>query len=126
MTPLRFAALLAFVALPAAPTLAFDGIRVTLLGTRTPELPGAGPGPSTLVEAGDEVLLFDCGPGTRQRLEEAGVALRDVTALFLSTLDARRMQGCRELWQGRAHGTAGALPVWGPSGTTELVTRLEA
>jgi ribonuclease Z len=107
------------------PAPAFDGIRVTLLGTGSPEAPDTGPGPSTLVEAGDEVLLFDCGPGTVQRLEQAGVPVRDLTALFLSTLDARRNQGCGELWKRRGEVGSGALPVWGPAGTSELIQRFE-
>jgi ribonuclease Z len=125
-TAFSLAAICAAVALPAFPALAFDGIRVTLLGTGSPELPNAGPGPSTLVEAGEEVLLFDCGPGTMRRLEEAGLSLNDVTALFLSTLDSRRTQGCGELWKRRAQAGLGALPVWGPAGTTGLVQQFDA
>jgi ribonuclease Z len=117
----------AILALQAASVAAFEGIRVTLLGTGTPEAPNTGPGPSTLVEAGDEVMLFDCGPGTRRQLQQAKVALRQVTALFLSTLDARRIEGCRELWQERARNSGGgALPVWGPAGTAALVSRFES
>lgn len=118
--------LAALLGVPAFAAHAFDGIRVTLLGTGTPELAGAGPGPSTMVETGEEVLLFDCGPGTRQRLEQAGVPLRDVTALFLSILDERQLQGCRELWQGRAESGGGGLPVWGPAGIGDVVRRFES
>jgi ribonuclease Z len=125
MPPLRLAVLAAVLSLSCLSAQAFDGIRVTLLATGTPEAPASGPGPSTLVEAGDEVLLFDCGPGTRQRLQQANVALRDVTALFLSTLDARRTAGCAELWRDRAALGADALPVWGPAGTAELVGNFE-
>jgi ribonuclease Z len=122
---LLLVALCAACALAPRSAHAFDGIRVTLLGTGSPEVPGSGPGPSTLIEAGDEVLLFDCGPGTLQQLEEAGVALRDVTALFLSSLEASRTQGCGELWERRARSAAGALPVWGPNGTAALTTQFE-
>jgi ribonuclease Z len=126
MKTLNVVALTALLAAQALPSHAFDGIRVTLLGTGTPELPQSGPGPSTMVETGEEILLFDCGPGTRQRLEQAGVPLRDVTALFLSTLDARQLQGCRELLQGRAReGGGGALPVWGPAGTVDAIRQFE-
>jgi ribonuclease Z len=43
------------------PALAFDGIRVTLLGTGAlvPSIERSGP--ATLIEAGQSVLLFDCG-----------------------------------------------------------------
>jgi ribonuclease Z len=126
MKTLNVVALSALLAVQVLPAQAFDGIRVTLLGTGTPELTGAGPGPSTMVETGDEILLFDCGPGTLQRLEQAGVPLRDVTALFLSNLDVRQLQGCRELWLQRAQGGGGALPVWGPAGIVQLVAQAEA
>jgi ribonuclease Z len=125
MQPLRLVGLAAVLILNALPAHAFDGIRVTLLATGTPEAPASGPGPSTLVEAQDEVLVFDCGPGTRQRLEQANVPLRDVTALFLSSLDRRRTAGCAELWKDRAALGVGPLPVWGPVGTAEWASALE-
>ena len=72
---------------------------------------------SILIEAGDEVLLVDCVPGTVQRLEHAGVGLSELTAVFLTNLDPTRMDGCRELWS--AERKAGRQPpaVWGPQGT---------
>jgi ribonuclease Z len=45
-------------------------MRVTLLGTGTP-LPRADRfGPSTLIEAGSEKLVFDCGRGCPIRLQQ--------------------------------------------------------
>ncbi len=120
------AALAALLFLQGPPAHALDGIRVTLLGTAAPEMPGGAPGPSALLEAGEETLIFDCGPGTRARLEQAGVPVRDLTAMFLSTLDPRRLEGCRELWRARAgEGGGGPLPVWGPNGTADLVGQFE-
>ena len=63
-----------------------QGIKVTLLGTGSP-LPRMDRfGPSILVEAGKEKLLFDCGRGAAQRLNQIKVPFAEVTALFLTHL----------------------------------------
>jgi len=100
----------------ASPAIAFEGIRLTLLGAGSASQSGTRPGSVTLIEAGDEVLLMDCGPGTVQRLEQAGVGLSELTAVFLSSLDPALVEGCRELWS--AERNAGRQPpaVWGPQG----------
>jgi len=105
----------------SAQALAFDGIRLTLLGTGSPHQSGSHPGPATLIEAGAEVLLIDCGPGTLQRLGEAGVALSELTAMFLTNLDPAHISGCRELWDARHRAGRPLPPVWGPQGTRALL-----
>jgi len=99
---------------------AFDGLRITLLSTGNSPGVSEGFGPSILVEAGEEVLLFDCGRGSMQRLEQAGVPLRDITAVFLTSLEPERVDGCADLWHARG---ADPLPVWGPLGSIDLVNR---
>jgi ribonuclease Z len=102
----------------AYPAAAFDGIRLTLLAT------GAGPGPSALVEAGPEVLVFDCGSGTRDRLRQAGMPLRDVTALFLTSLDPVHVGGCAELVRERTQlGLDAPLLLWGPRGIVDVARK---
>ena len=44
-----------------------DALKVTLLGTGIPNAQINAFGTSTLIEAGDEKLLIDCGRGTRTR-----------------------------------------------------------
>src|SRR5260370_6197323 len=66
--------LAAFAAAPAQP------ITVTLLGTGTPIPNIERFGPSTLVEAGTETLLIDCGRGVPIRLTQLHIPLRAVTA----------------------------------------------
>ena len=119
--------LFAFLApMAATPALAFDGIRVTLLGT-------GGPGPSverfgtsTLVEAGDQVLLFDCGRGVTQRLAQAGVALKDVDAVFLTHLHSDRTLGLPDLWlTGWLRGRSDPMLVFGPDGTQDMARHFE-
>src|SRR5262245_49522940 len=69
------------------PATARKALKVTLIGT------GGGPnvnlrrfGPSTLVEADNQRLLFDCGRGATLRLAEAGASLSDISKLFLTHL----------------------------------------
>lgn len=102
---------------------AFDGLRITLLSTGNSSGVSEGFGPSILVEAGEEVLLFDCGRGSMQRLVQAGVPLRNITAVFLSNLEPERVDGCTDLWRARKPANAEHLPVWGPAGSIDLVNR---
>lgn len=106
----------------SAQTFAFDGIRLTLLGTGSPhQQGGAHSGPATLIEAGTEVMLIDCGPGTMERLEQARVAVSELTAIFLTSLDPAHISGCRELWYTRQQARRTLPPVWGPNGTQALL-----
>lgn len=110
----------------AAPAMAFDGVRVTLLGTGSalPSLDRSGP--ATLVEAGDEILLFDCGEGTTQRLTQAGVALKDVNAVFLTHLHSDHVVGFPDLWlSGLLRGRTDAISVFGPAGTADMMRHIE-
>ena len=114
-----FLLLAALTFFPAHPALsAFDGIRLTVLGTGSERGLGEVSGPSVMVEAGDETLLFDCGRNTASRLRGAGVALRELTAVFITSLDPEHTLGCAEVLRARGATESGsALPVWGPAGT---------
>ena len=61
-------------------------LSLTLLGTGTPSPLLHRAGSSYLVETGDTVLLFDCGPGSVRRLLRKGLGPDDVTHLFLTHL----------------------------------------
>jgi ribonuclease Z len=82
-------------------------ISVTLLGTGTPVPIAERFGPSTLVEAGPEKLLFDCGRGCPIRLTQKNVPLRDVK-LFLTHLHSDHLNGIPDLWL-----TGWLGPSWG-------------
>ena len=83
-------------------------------------------GPATLVEAGDEVLLFDCGDGVTQRLTQAGVALKDVSAVFLTHLHADHVVGLPALWlTGLQRGRTDPISVFGPDGTADMMRHIE-
>ncbi|HEY5063115.1 MAG TPA: MBL fold metallo-hydrolase, partial [Gemmatimonadaceae bacterium] len=104
-------------------------LRVTLLGTGRPDPVMDRFGPSTLVEAGDERLLFDAGRGVSQRLWQLKIPLGSVNALFLTHLHSDHTVGIPDLW------LTGWLPtpfgrrvvpleVWGPAGTRPMMAGL--
>jgi ribonuclease Z len=110
---------------------ASDGLTVTLLGTGDPSPTITRFGPSTLVEAGSERLLFDCGRGTSQRLWQLDIPLSALTVLFLTHLHSDHLVGIPDLW------LTGWLPtpfgrrsepfrVMGPAGTVDMMSHLEA
>ncbi len=120
----RCAAVLAtlLLLLCARPLAAFDGIRLTLLGGSEQSEQRETVGPGILVEAGDEVLLFDCGVGSLERLRDSRLPLRELTALFLTSLDSTRVGGCGELLAAWLRsGAQQPLPLWGPGGTIQAV-----
>lgn len=59
-------------------------MRVTLLGTGTPEPDPKRAGQSFVVTADDDHLLFDCGPGATCRAVEAGIPITDIDYVFLT------------------------------------------
>ncbi|MHB8619061.1 MAG: MBL fold metallo-hydrolase, partial [Chloroflexota bacterium] len=59
-------------------------MRLTLLGTGTPNPDPRRAGPSQLVEAGPDRILVDCGTGAVRRLVEAGHQPRDIELLFVT------------------------------------------
>jgi len=102
-------------------------IRVTLLGTGDPEPAMSRFGPSILVQAGSETLLFDAGRGCAQRLFQVNVSYRNVNALFLTHLHSDHIVGIPDLWlSGWVVSRRDIpLPVFGPEGTMEMIRNLE-
>jgi ribonuclease Z len=101
-------------------------LKVTLLGTGNPRPSIDRFGPSILVEAGKETLLFDCGRGATIRLSQAGIPFSSVTALFLTHLHSDHVVGVPDLWlTGWIMGRDTPLRVWGPAGTTDMLKHLK-
>ena len=100
---------------------AFDGIRLTLLGTAESSTHGEPAEPGLVVEAGDEVLLFDCGAGTLKRLQRAHVLVRELTPVFLTGLDPTHVAGCGELLAARQVAAEAATSLWVPAGTVQAM-----
>ena len=123
------AAALVFVARgPAisAQNVAPGNFRVTLLGTGSPELSDTRFGPSILVEAGDQNLVFDVGRGAAQRLERLGVSLDRINAIFLTHLHSDHVVGLPDLWLSGWILSRRTVP-WelvGPVGTAAMASHL--
>ena len=104
-------------------------IKVTLLGTGAPVPSIERFGPSILVEAGGQRLLFDCGRGASQRLWQLKIPLGQVTTMFLTHLHSDHTVGIPDLWLTgwipAAYGRRSSpLQVYGPAGTKEMMKNL--
>lgn len=104
------------------------GLRVILLGT------GGGPvidprhvGIGTLIVAGSERLLFDCGRGVPTAIARTDVAPRDVTKVFLTHLHSDHLVGLPELYLYPWASASRTAPfvLWGPSGTSAMMANLQ-
>jgi len=107
-----------------------QNLKVTLLGTGTPNPVINRFGPATLVQAGKETLLFDGGRGAAQRIWQLKIPLGQVTAVFLTHLHSDHVNGIPDFWLTGWLGTVFArrttpLQVWGPLGTKEMMSFLE-
>ena len=113
------------VAALAATSCAQD-FKVTLLGTGNPRPAMSRFGPSILVEAGKEKLVFDCGRGATQRLYQLKISFTEVTGLFLTHLHSDHTVGIPDLWlTGWVMGRDTPLPLWGPEGTKAMMEHLQ-
>ena len=104
-------------------------LKVTLLGTGSPIPTVERFGPSTLVEAGSEKLLIDCGRGVPIRLWQLHVPMSALTAVIFTHLHSDHISGFPDLW------LTGWLPppfghrvspmhVFGPVGTRQMIASL--
>jgi ribonuclease Z len=102
-------------------------IKVTLLGTGTPQPVMERFGPSILVQAGGQYLLFDAGRGCLQRLRQVNMAYSKLNALFLTHLHSDHVVGLPDLWLTGWLISERKVPmdVFGPSGTAELIKHLQ-
>src|SRR5882757_8230738 len=73
-------------------------LKVTLLGTGNPQPAIERFGPSILVQAGGQNLLFDAGRGCLQRLHQIKVSYNKIDALFLTHLHSDHIVGLPDLW----------------------------
>jgi len=106
-------------------------IKVTLLGTGSPNPSNERFSMSTLVEAGGLRLLFDAGRGASIRLWQAGVSLGSIDAVFITHFHSDHVVGLPDVWltgwidtpYGRRKSP---LTVFGPVGVRRLTQGLEA
>ena len=100
-------------------------IEITLLGTGSPIPDPNRAGPSTLIRAGGQQLLVDCGRGVLQRLAAAGCSASTLSALLLTHLHSDHIADLGDLlitrWVTTFTPDAPPLPIIGPPGTAEVV-----
>jgi ribonuclease Z len=100
-------------------------IEVTLLGTGSPIPDPNRAGPSTLVRAGGQVFLVDCGRGVLQRAAAVGVGAGGLSALLLTHLHSDHIGDLGDLlitrWVSTFAPDPAPLPIIGPPGTAETV-----
>jgi ribonuclease Z len=123
LAALLFATVLPLQALHAEAVREVPDIRVILLGTGGPELSPNRLGYATLVEAGDQKLLFDAGRGVLQRLYESRVNPTEVTKVFFTHLHNDHTEGLAPLWLTPWFllGRDKPMEVWGPTGTARMI-----
>jgi ribonuclease Z len=103
-------------------------IRVRLLGTQGgPTINAQRLGISTLVEAGTDKLVFDCGRGSPAGLSRLGIPVADVRKVFITHLHSDHVVGIPELYLFPWASSGRKLPfeVWGPTGTKSMMAHLE-
>ena len=100
-------------------------IEVILLGTGSPIPDPERAGPSTLVRAGSQTLLVDCGRGVLQRAAAVGVGANALSALLLTHLHSDHIADLGDLmitrWVTTFTPNPPPLPVIGPPGTARVV-----
>jgi len=100
-------------------------IEITLLGTGSPIPDPNRAGPSTLVRAGGQVFLVDCGRGVLQRAAALGVGAAGLSALLLTHLHSDHIADLGDLlitrWVSTFVPDPQPLPIIGPPGTAEVV-----
>jgi ribonuclease Z len=98
-------------------------IEVTLLGTGSPMVDANRAGPSTLVRAGGQTFLVDCGRGVLQRAAAVGVGAAGLSALLLTHLHSDHITDLNDVITTRWVTTfvRTPLPIIGPPGTAAVV-----
>ncbi len=98
-------------------------LEITLLGTGSPMVDANRAGPSTMVRAGGQTFLVDCGRGALMRAAAAGVGAANLTALLLTHLHSDHITDLSDVITTRWISTIGPnpLPIIGPPGTKAVV-----
>ena len=110
----------------SGPVVSAQQIEVTLLGTGSPRPIIDRFGPSTLVQAGDQILIFDAGRGAMQRLNQMGITFAQLDAVFLTHLHSDHIVGLPDLWlTGWLDGRRDKpIKIFGPIDTSHMMEHL--
>ncbi|MEO8522569.1 MAG: MBL fold metallo-hydrolase [Acidobacteriota bacterium] len=102
--------------------------RVVLVGTAGgPTLNPQRAGIGTLVAAGPELLLFDCGRGVPTAMVRMALKPVDLTGVFLTHLHSDHVIALPELYlyPWASQGRTVPFRVWGPAGTRAMMRHLQ-
>ncbi len=103
-------------------------IDITLLGTGSPIADPNRAGPATLVQAGGEHYLVDCGRGVLMRLAAAGVPVNQLAAVCITHLHSDHITDLNDvitsMWITTFEPTP--LRIIGPPGTREVIGHILA
>lgn len=104
-----------------------DALYVITTGTGAPLPDPKRAGPQSVVIAGDQVLVFDAGPGSTRQLELV-LDVGSVDALFMTHYHSDHIGDIGELMLKRwaTGGLSQPLPIYGPPGVEEVVAGFEA
>jgi len=99
--------------------------RAILLGTGTPNPEPDRMGPSVAIVSGKGVYIVDCGPGVVRRAAQAGIAMTDLTRVFITHLHSDHTAGYPDLILTPPNsGRALPLEAWGPPGLRAMTSHL--
>jgi ribonuclease Z len=98
-------------------------IEIILTGTGSPMVDPNRAGPSTLVIAGGQTFLVDCGRGVLMRAAAVGVGAANLTAVLLTHLNSDHITDLSDVITTRWINSFGPapLPIIGPPGTRAVV-----
>lgn len=102
-----------------------DVLKITLLGTGIPNAQINAFGTSTLIEAGAQKLLIDCGRGTAIRLSQLGLGVGHIDRIILSHYHSDHYAGLFDIVMTgsipqKFGGRMGPLHVHGPPGVDRI------
>ncbi|MEM6275607.1 MAG: MBL fold metallo-hydrolase [Pseudomonadota bacterium] len=98
-------------------------MKITVLGSGTPEPYARRASSGYLVEIADQKLLFDCGGGVVGRLLEIGVRPAEIDVLFLTHLHSDHMMDYARLVHAAWDTGAPPLRVYGPAPMAKISER---
>ena len=90
-------------------------MKLTILGSGSPEAYARRASSGYLIEAGDDVILFDCGGGVVDNLVRSGRKPSDITHLFFTHLHTDHMMDYARLVHAAWDEGARPLKVFGPA-----------
>ncbi len=99
-------------------------MKITCLGTGSPESHAKRASSGYLVEIGQDKILLDCGGGVVSRLIEMGHMPSDITHLFFTHLHSDHMMDYARLIHAAWDEGKISIPVYGPAPLARITTQL--